>query len=158
MAQTGLTPRGVSFVHEAASKAYEDQMKWIDALDGKAGILMAGDGVIAGLIMTQGSVLTKSPTPIAVIVTVLLFASLGLALLAFGTRRYEVAPDIDQLLPQMPHLDDDALRWIALKGYVNALDVNESKVEQKADLTFYSGMTLLGAIVIFGGYFIYFLV
>ena len=157
MAQTGLTPRGVSFVHEAASKAYEDQMKWIDALDGKAGILMAGDGVIAGLIMTQGSVLTKSPTTIAVIVTALLFASLGLALLAFGTRRYEVAPDIDQLLPQMPHLDDDALRWIALNGYVNALDVNESKIEQKADLTFYSGMCFLAAIVMFGGYFIYFL-
>lgn len=90
--------------------------------------------------------------------TLLLFASLALALLAFGTRRYEVAPDIDQLLPQMPHLDDEALRWIALNGYVNALDVNESKVEQKADLTFYSGMTLLGAILIFGGYFIYFLI
>lgn len=59
-------------MHDAAAKAYEDQMRWIDTLDGKAGILMAGDGVIAGLIMTQGSVLTKSPTTIAATVTALL--------------------------------------------------------------------------------------
>lgn len=155
MAQIGLTPQGVGYTHDAALKAYDDQMKWIDALDGKAGILMAADGVIAGLILTENSILAHSSRGFAITVTILLLASLVLAILAFSTRAYETAPDVDQLIPQMQHLDDQSLKWIALNGFVRALDVNEFTVERKAELLFYSALALLGTIVAFGGYFVY---
>jgi hypothetical protein len=158
MVWSGLAPRGVGYAHDAALKAYDDQMKWIDALDGKAGILIAADGVIAGLIMIRESVLGRAPALLAIGVATLLLTSLVLAILAFSTRAYEIAPDIDSLLPQMSLLDDLSLKSIALKGFVTALDINESKVERKAALLFYSAITLLGAITLFGSYFVYSLV
>ena len=137
MAHPGLTPKGIAYAHEAASKSYDDQMQWIDALDTKAGILMAADSVIVSLVMTPDSVLTRAPIPVAVVITFALFWSLVLALLAFSTRRYEIAPDIDRLLQQMQHLDDNSLKWIALEGLANALEVNESKVTRNLG-TFFS--------------------
>jgi hypothetical protein len=86
-----------------------------------------------------------------------LFVSLVLALLAFSTRRYEVAPDVDRLVQQMQHLDDDGLRWIALEGLINALEVNESKVDRKAGYLYLSAMGLLVSILLFAAFFIYFL-
>lgn len=158
MPHPGLTPRGITYTHDAASKAYDDQMQWIDALDTKAGMLMAADGVIVSLVMTTESVLTRAPTIVGVTTAACLFLSLVLALLAFSTRRYEVAPDVDRLVQQMQHLDDSALRWIALEGLVNALEVNESKVDKKAGYLFLSAIGLLGAILVFAAFFIYFLI
>lgn len=54
--------------------------------------------------------------------------------------------------------DDSSLRWIALEGLVNALEVNESKVDRKAGYLFLSAIGLLGAILVFAAFFIYFLV
>lgn len=155
--EADLTPLGIGYTHDAASKAYDDQTGWIDALDTKSGILMAADGVIAGLILSTDSALTQAPKTVGIADSALLFTSLVLALLAFGTRKYEVAPDVDQLLSRMHHLDDQGLQWVALQGIVNALDVNESKVARKANFLFYSGAALLVAVLVLAGYFVYFL-
>lgn len=116
MASSQLTPRGIGYAHQAASKTFDDQMRWIDALDTKAGILMAADGVIVSLVVTTDSILLSAPKPVGIAATGLLFISLVFALLAFSTRRYEVAPDLEPLIQQMQHLEDDGLRWIALKA------------------------------------------
>ena len=119
---------------------------------------MAADGVIVSLVVTTDSVLLSAPKPVGIGVTGLLFISLVFALFAFSTRRYEVAPDLDPLIQQMQHLEDDGLRWIALEGLVNAVDVNESKVDAKAEHLFLSAVALLLAILTLAGYFIYLLV
>ena len=158
MSSARLTPRGIAYAHDAAAKTYDDQMRWIDALDSKAGMLMAADGVIVSLLVTRDSVLATSPNIVAIGTAGSLFISLVFALLAFSTRRYEVAPDLDPLLQQMQHLDNDGLRWIALEGLVNAVEVNESKVDTKAQHLFSSAVALLVAILILAGRFIYSLV
>lgn len=158
MAHPGLTPQGITYAHEAASTVYDEQMRWIDSLDTKAGILMAADGVIISLVMTPGSVLSRAPTVAGIMMATALFLSLVLALLAFSTRRYEVAPDIDRLIQQMQHLDDSALKWVALEGLAHAVAVNESKVDSKAGYLFLSALGLLVAILLFAAFFIYFLV
>lgn len=119
---------------------------------------MAADGVIVGLIVTDDSILLTAPKLIGIAAAGLLFISLVFDLLAFSTRRYEVAPDLEPLVQQMQHLDGDGLRWIALEGLVNAVEVNESKVNAKAEHLFSSAVALLMAILVLAGFFIYSLV
>lgn len=157
MPSSELTPRGIAYAHQAASKAYDDQMRWIDALDSKAGILMAADGVIVSLIVTSDSIFLSAPKLVGIGVAGFLFIALVFALLAFSTRRYEVAPDLEPLIRQMQHLEDDGLRWIALEGLANAVEVNESKVNAKAEHLFFSAVALLAAVLVLAAYFIYLL-
>jgi hypothetical protein len=105
-----------------------------------------------------GFSLVECTTLVGVTTATWLFLSLVFALLAFSTRRYEVAPDIDPLVLQMQHLDDLALKWIALEGLMNAIEVNESKVGRKAGYLFASATGLLVAILVLASFFIYFLV
>lgn len=80
-----------------------------------------------------------------------------MALIAFATRQYEIAPDVDRLVDHMRHLDDAALKWIALENFAVARDLNEVKIGRKANFLFFSGSTLLVAVLIIGANFIYFL-
>jgi hypothetical protein len=155
MAKMRSAPEGIRFTYETASKALDDQLRWIEALDTKAGILMAADGVVAGLVLTRGSFLQGAPAILATAAALLLFTSFLTALLAFATRRYETAPDLIALIALIRAGDDDFLRWNALPGIVGALDVNESKLGQKADLMFVGNLLLLGGILVVASYFIY---
>lgn len=157
MGTRGLTPQGITYAHDVALKTYDDQMSWIDALDTKAGILMAADGVIISFIAARGSTLMEAATVIGVATALFLFLSFVFALLGFSTRRYEVAPDLDPLLVQMQHQDDDGLKWIALEGLSNAVAVNESKVDSKAWHVFLSALSLLAGVLALAGHFIYLL-
>lgn len=158
MGTRGLVPEGIAYAHEAASKSYDDQMSWIDALDTKAGILMAADGVIISFVATRDSTLMEAPPVIGVATALFLFCSLVFALLGFSMRRYEVAPDLDPLLAQMQHQDDEGLKWIALEGLSNAVAVNESKVDGKAWHVFLAGLSLLAGVLVLAGHFIYLLI
>jgi len=61
MAIGSSAPRGINFTYTQAEKALDDQLRWIDQLDGKAGVLLAAGGVISGLILSNDSVLFASP-------------------------------------------------------------------------------------------------
>ncbi|MDP9222581.1 MAG: hypothetical protein M3P18_01755 [Actinomycetota bacterium] len=154
MAITATPPPGVDFLFEAAVRALDDQMRWIDALDTKAGVLLAADGVIAGLVLTRGSMLLGAPAWVGVLVAFLLFISLVLALLSFSTRRFELAPDLSALVPAARTSSGPSLRWAALPDILSALEINEPKIGQKANLLFYSGAGLMVAAGLFGGYFL----
>lgn len=94
-------PPGAAFVYDTALSSLKEQQRSIDALDTKAGILIAANGVIASLVLVADSLLAKAPTSAAITISALIFLSLALALLAFGTRRYEIAPDVNELAPMM---------------------------------------------------------
>jgi hypothetical protein len=148
---------GLGYVHDAARKAYEEQTRWIDALDTKAGILMAANGVIVGLVLSPRSVLTEAPKAVAVAIPALLFASLVFSLAAFATRQYEIAPDVSQIAVFMRNLDEANLRRVGLNSFLRALNVNELKVGQKARLLYCASLTLLAGVLVFASFFIYWL-
>ena len=58
------TPQGASFAFDNAAKALDEQLGRIESLDAKAGILLAADGVLAGLLFATGSVLVQAPRPL----------------------------------------------------------------------------------------------
>lgn len=151
-------PRGINFTYAQTEKALDDQLRWIDQLDGKAGILLGAEGVVAGLILTGDSVLLKIPRLPAMFIVVLLLGALVLALLAFATRHYEIAPDVESLGQQMQTSTDEQLKVVSLESLFRALDINEPKVNQKATFLYYSGFLLLGALFLFAAHFMYFVI
>jgi len=70
-----------------SARALDEQLRRIEALDAKAGILVAADGVLGGLLFGAGSVIRNAPRGVAISASVALIASLVLALLAFANRR-----------------------------------------------------------------------
>jgi len=94
-------PAGASFAFERSVKALAEQLARIEALDGKAGILIAGGGVLAGLLFGRGSLLVDAPRWMVGIAAIALTGSLVLGLLAFWTRRYDVAPRPEALAQLM---------------------------------------------------------
>ena len=54
-------PHGASFAFDNAAKALDEQMGRIESLDAKAGVLLAADGVLAGLLFATDSVLIQAP-------------------------------------------------------------------------------------------------
>ena len=92
MADVTAPPPGSEVAFETASAALREQFQRIDALDSKAGILLASGGVFAGFLFGVESLMRQAPRPIAIISTVLLIVSLATALLAFATRAYSSAP------------------------------------------------------------------
>jgi hypothetical protein len=151
-----LPPPGTDFLFERAARGLDDQMRWIDALDTKAGVLMAADAVIAGLVLSRDSLLLQGPWWVAVAVAGLLLMSLLLALFSFSTRRFELAPSVASLVPAVKAGGTAAeMRWRALTGLIEALEINEPKVSQKANLLFFSACSLTLAVGLFGGYFVF---
>jgi len=145
---------GIRFIHDAALKSYDDQMRWIDALDTKAGILIAADGLLAGLLVTSDPRGSAAPRGLVLALSLIVMASLVTALIAFITRHYEVAPDIDRFsVPDIGH--ENQMVTIALEGYLNAIEINEKKVAEKATFLFWAGGTLLLAAVLATVYFVY---
>jgi len=145
---------GTSFLYDSALKGLEEQWVWIDALDTKAGILLGAGGVVAGLFFARRSILWFAPTWLGVAVAVVLLVSLALALLSFATRRYERAPDLEALVGS-DERTEAALKAEELPHLLLALSINEPKIALKASLLFYSGLTLLVSVALFGAYFVY---
>lgn len=156
MAQSQVPP-GINFLYEEAFRELDEQLDWIDALDTKAGIILAAGGVTAGLVLTGDSVLIWAPPFITIFIVVALAGSLILALLAFATRHYELAPDIDDLWPAYSSASNDELRWAAFPGLLEARDINQPKVDQKAALLFWAGVSLLLGVLLFAGFFVWFI-
>ena len=132
-------------------------MQWIDALDTKAGVLLAADGVIAGLILSPESTLTTAPIFVAITVAALLLTSLLAAVSSFTARNYEIAPDPTDLVLKMPHYDASELQRATTTTILNAIVVNEPKVARKARYLSLAAGSLLLSVISYGAYFIYLL-
>jgi hypothetical protein len=150
---TTAAPPGGDFIFDAAVRAFSDQMRWIDALDTKAGVVMAADAVLAGLVLTRGSMLLDAPVWVGVSVALLLFVSFVLGLLSFSTRRFGIAPDVSALASEAATAAPSSLRSTALSDILDALEMNEPKIAAKANLLYLAGLSLMLAIGTFGGLF-----
>ncbi len=72
-----------------------------------------------------------------------------------ATRRYQTTPDIDDLVFRMQHSDDFSLRDQALPGILEALDINDSKIDQRTKLLSYGGISLMLGALLLAAYYLY---
>ena len=146
-------PAGAGLAFETGLRALDEQLRRIESLDSKAGITIAADGVLAGLLLNRASLLSIAPRPLSVLVAVALFSSLTTAILSFMTRRYEFAPSAPVTVRLMI-AEEDWIKWRVLTNVLDAVRNNALKLERKAHLLTAALWSLLAAITVVGGYFV----
>lgn len=92
MAQSHLVPAGASFAYDTAVAALAEQLRRFGVLDSKAGILIAADGVLAGLLFGRSSLIPAAPRSLAATVVGLVVLSLLLGLVALPIGATERPP------------------------------------------------------------------
>jgi hypothetical protein len=147
-------PRGASFAYRVAERNLDEQLGRIEALDSKAGILMATDGVLAGLLFGHSSLLVSMPKPVGAVTALLVGSSLLLALLAFVNRRYRTALRAESVMRLMA-FDEDWLRWRFLGSLQVALEENDAKLRWKTLWLSSALFALIASITLLVGYFVY---
>ena len=147
-------PKEADFAFDNASKALGEQLQRIEALDAKAGILLAADGVLVGLLFAADSVLLDAPGFIGIAVAVPLVISVLCALFAFIIRKYEVAPTPEAVIGLMGQGDEAWLKWRFLGNLSQALDINRIKLDSKARRANAASGSLLIVVLILGGYLV----
>jgi hypothetical protein len=150
--QTYPVPEGSSFAYEVAIAALDDQLRRIEALDSKAGILIAADGVLIGLLFSEPSRLVEAPRALSVAVG-LVVISLLLALISFANRRYRVAPHPTGVIRLMA-ASEGWLRWRFLGNLERARIENDAKLRWKARFVTAALTGLFGAVALLGTYFV----
>lgn len=88
------------------------------------------------------------------IAAIALTGSLVLGLLAFWTRRYDVAPR-PEALAQLMVASEEWLKWRFIPNVLDALAVNRRKLALKLAFLTWALACLIAAVVLLGGYFIY---
>jgi hypothetical protein len=146
-------PSGAPFAFEIARRALDEQLERINALDTKAGVLIAADGVIMGLLAGERSVVTRAPSWTGIIVLATIGVSLILSLLAFTTRRYETAPRPEAVIRLMA-AEPGWLRWRFLDNMREALRNNREKLRIKTRFLSASLTSLIAGSTLLGGYLI----
>jgi hypothetical protein len=147
-------PAGSGFAYEVAIRALDEQLHRVETLDSKAGILIAADGLIVGLLQTPRSSLSEAPSAIAVVVLGAVIGSLLFALISFSVRRYDLVPSPRAVIRFMER-NQPWLRWRFLGNLLDAIDTNHDKIETKARWLVAAGAGLFAAAAVMGGYLIY---
>jgi cell division protein FtsL len=146
-------PRGASFAYAVAERSLDEQLGRIEALDAKAGIVIATNGILAGLLFGRSSLLLTMPELLAALIILLVGSSLLLALIAFATRRYLVAPR-PEAVRRLMSAQEDWLRWRFLGNLEETLARNDSRLTRKARWLLASLVSLMLAIVSLSAYFV----
>lgn len=88
------------------------------------------------------------------IAAIALTSSLVFALLAFWTRRYDVAPR-PEALSQLMAAREEWLKWRFIPNVLNAIAVNRRKLALKSAFLTWALVSLIATVLLLGGYFIY---
>lgn len=152
MANTGI-PQGAAHAYEVGVHSLEAQARRIDSIDTKAAVVLAVDGVFAGLLFGPGR-LTEIPRAILLAVVVSLFVSAFLALLGFWTRKHRTAPEFSAMMRFMMR-NEEWLKWRFLGNIEEAERKNAEKFKWKVRLVTGSMTALLVDIVLVAGYLVW---
>ena len=144
-------PAGARFAYQVALRAIDEQLRRIEALDSKAGVLIAADGLVIGLLAGNRSMIVEGPVWVGFAVVAAVTASLILALLAFTTRRYDAAPNPDAAIRLMT-ADPEWLEWRFLGNLRDAIGANRGKLGTKTRLLSAALVGLLVGAALLGGY------
>jgi len=144
-------PAGATFAYATAIRTLDEQLSRIEALDTKAGVLIAADGLILALIAGGDGRLARVPAMLLVGIVASVTASLIAALLSFTTRRYETAPNPDAAIHLMA-ADPTWLEWRFLGNMQGAIQENRRKLRTKTRLLSAALTALLLGSTLLGGY------
>ena len=144
-------PAGAAFAYTTSLRSLDEQLRRIEALDSKAGILLAADGVLAGFLFTRGSVLLEAPGWIGILAAIAILVSMTLALLAFATRNYIAAPRA-QAVARRAAASERWLEWRFLPNVLRAIDANALNLATKARFVGLSVLSLLVGVLTTGAY------
>ncbi len=150
-------PRSAEFAFEIARAALAEQLTRIDALDSKAGLLLAADGLIAGLLFGQQTLLRQAPVWVTVGAAIGVLGAFTCALVAFAARHYQLAPEPGKVA-ELAQAPSDWLQWRFIGNVLKAVDTNRAKLDRKATWLICGQALLLAALMVLGGYFIYALI
>ena len=147
-------PSGAGFAFDLGRERLQQQLRRIDALDTKTGVLLAIDGVLAGLLFGREPQPPGAPRGLTATAAVALVVSLALSLIAFANRRYDTAPSASAVARFMSQ-DPEWLRWRFSGNVLAAIEVNDRKLTWKARLLTSALLSLIVSVTLLGGYFIY---
>lgn len=126
-------PKGAQFAYDTAIRSLDDQLRRIESLDSKAGILIGAGGVLAGLLAGGRSLLLESSEPLALATAVLLILSLVSALVAFFNRSYSSGLSAEAVT-EMAWMEDSHIRWRFHGNLLRSLAENGYRLQRKARL------------------------
>lgn len=147
-------PAGAGFAYASSLRSLDEQLRRIEALDTKAGILLAADGVLAGFLFTRGSILLEAPEWIGIFAATAVLISMTLALLGFATRNYTTAPRA-QAIARRASAPQAWLEWRSVPNVLRAIDANALNLVRKARLIGLSVLSLLVGVLTTGAYLTY---
>jgi hypothetical protein len=144
-------PEGSGFAYEVGIRSLDEQLRRIEALDSKAGILIAADGLLVGLLLSGDSMLAAVPNLVAGSGLGGVLASLLLALIAFANREYQVAPALPAVIGMMA-APEDWLRWRFVGNLREAVGRNRQRLLWKSRFLTAALVLLFAAVTLLGGY------
>ena len=144
-------PAGAGFAYQVAVRTLDEQLRQIESLDTKAGVLIAAGGLVIGLLGGDRSFLVDAPQWVRSAVVGAITISLILALLAFTTRRYDSAPDPDGAI-RMMMAEPRWLEWRFLGNMRTSIRANRDKLRVKTRLLSGALTTLIAGAAVLGGY------
>jgi hypothetical protein len=146
-----VTPTSARFAYEVADDALREQLARIDSLDQKASIILAGGGIIGGLVLAPGGGLAIFPSWLAISVVVALVTTLLCTFAAVANRRYQLAPTPNRVAA-LSGADEDRLRWMFIGNLLEAIEINRGKLRTKTRWLTASQIALFATIFQLGAY------
>lgn len=147
-------PQGATFAFDVASHSLDEQLRRVDALDSKAGVLLAADGIIASLILGRTVPSPAQPVWVTLPAGLAVLLSMGSALVAFSNRNYETALE-PGAIAEVAAAPEAWIRWRFISNMIDAVDTNRIKIDQKARWLTCGQLSLLAGLALLGGYFAY---
>ena len=151
---TSTVPRSAGFVFEIAGAALTEQLGRIDSLDSKAGILLAGDGILAGFVFGHQAFVASAPASVAIVAGFFLLVSLACTVIAFANRDYELAPTPEEAA-RFAGASEGWIQWHFIGNVLEAVATNGRTLARKARWLTWGQVSLLVSLAALGGYFIY---
>src|SRR2546425_9259145 len=150
-------PEAAAFAFENAMRAISQRSALIDPADSKAGVILAADGVFAGLLFARGSIAVNAPRWIAISVAVSLVLSAGSALFALFPRVFAVGArsrSVADSVAGHPQLNSSAFQWWFLPNLLDGIDEDDRKLRRKVRSLRTAAFLLLGAVGLMASQFV----
>jgi hypothetical protein len=144
-------PAGASFAFATSLRTLDEQLGRIEALDTKAGVLIAADGLILAVIAGAYGPSGRVPVLLVIGIVASVTTSLLTALLSFMTRRHRTAPDPDEAIHLMA-AEPEWLEWRFLGNMQAAIHENRGVLRTKTLLLSVVLTALLAGSTLLGGY------
>jgi hypothetical protein len=146
-------PLSASFAFDVAVHALTEQLGRIDSLDSKAGILLAADGVLAGLIFAREGPLVEAPLGLALVVGASVLVSLASTLISFANRGYIATPR-PKTVAHLAAAPEDWIKWRLVGNVLRAVETDRARLRNKATWLTLGQAALLVTLLSLGSYFL----